>query len=53
MTEYGHIWIVTEQALSANNTPTGIIGLKLNNAENETDHIKVSKLGETNSFATC
>ncbi|XP_040152491.1 glutamate [NMDA] receptor subunit 1 [Anopheles arabiensis] len=40
MTEYGHIWIVTEQALSANNTPTGIIGLKLNNAENETDHIK-------------
>ncbi|XP_052873553.1 glutamate [NMDA] receptor subunit 1-like, partial [Anopheles cruzii] len=40
MTDYGHIWIVTEQALSANNTPIGIIGLKLNNAENETDHIK-------------
>lgn len=41
MTEAGHVWIVTEQALLANNTPIGTLGLKLNN-DNETEHIKVS-----------
>lgn len=41
MTDAGHVWIVTEQALLANNTPTGTIGLKLNN-DNETEHIRVS-----------
>lgn len=41
MTDAGHVWIVTEQALLANNTPTGTLGLKLNN-NNETEHIRVS-----------
>lgn len=40
MTDAGHVWIVTEQALQANNTPIGTIGLKLNN-NNETEHIRV------------
>jgi hypothetical protein len=40
MTDAGHVWIVTEQALFANNTPIGTLGLKLNN-DNETEHIRV------------
>lgn len=40
MTDAGHVWIVTEQALQANNTPIGTLGLKLNN-DNETEHIRV------------
>ncbi|XP_058820957.1 glutamate [NMDA] receptor subunit 1 isoform X2 [Topomyia yanbarensis] len=40
MTETGHIWIVTEQALQANNTPIGVLGLKLNYANNENAHIR-------------
>ncbi|EAT39625.1 AAEL008587-PA [Aedes aegypti] len=40
MTETGHIWIVTEQALQANNTPIGVLGLKLNNSNSENEHIK-------------
>lgn len=43
MTEAGHVWIVTEQALSANNTPIGTLGLKLRN-DNESEHINVSIL---------
>jgi hypothetical protein len=41
MTDAGHVWIVTEQALLSNNTPIGTLGLKLNN-DNETEHIRVS-----------
>lgn len=41
MTDAGHVWIVTEQALFSNNTPIGTLGLKLNN-DNETEHIRVS-----------
>lgn len=41
MTGTGHVWIVTEQALFANNTPVGTLGLKLKN-DNETEHITVS-----------
>lgn len=40
MTDTGHVWIVTEQALFSNNTPIGTLGLKLNN-DNETEHIRV------------
>lgn len=40
MTDAGHVWIVTEQALFSNNTPVGTLGLKLNN-DNETEHITV------------
>lgn len=40
MTDAGHVWIVTEQALFSNNTPIGTLGLKLNN-DNETEHIRV------------
>jgi glutamate receptor ionotropic, NMDA 1 len=39
MTEAGYVWIVTEQALDANNVPEGTIGLKLVNASNELAHI--------------
>jgi glutamate receptor ionotropic, NMDA 1 len=42
MTDAGHVWIVTEQALFSNNTPIGTLGLKLNN-DNETEHIRVSR----------
>jgi glutamate receptor ionotropic, NMDA 1 len=42
MTGTGHVWIVTEQALNANNTPVGILGLQLNYANSENEHIKVS-----------
>ncbi|XP_053696942.1 glutamate [NMDA] receptor subunit 1 [Sabethes cyaneus] len=40
MTETGHIWIVTEQALQANNTPIGVLGLGLNYATSENEHIR-------------
>lgn len=42
MTDAGHVWIVTEQALFSNNVPIGTLGLKLNN-DNETEHIRVSR----------
>lgn len=42
MTEAGHVWIVTEQALSANNTPDGVLGLQLVHANSEKEHIRVS-----------
>jgi glutamate receptor ionotropic, NMDA 1 len=42
MTGAGHVWIVTEQALYANNTPIGILGLQLNYANSENEHIRVS-----------
>jgi hypothetical protein len=42
MTDAGHVWIVTEQALLSNNTPVGTLGLKLNN-DNETEHIRVRR----------
>nr|XP_023029657.1 glutamate [NMDA] receptor subunit 1 isoform X1 [Leptinotarsa decemlineata] len=42
MTDAGYAWIVTEQALEADNVPEGIIGLKLVNATNEKAHIRDS-----------
>lgn len=42
MTEQGYVWIVTEQALNANNTPDGVIGLQLVHAKSEKNHIRVS-----------
>lgn len=42
LTGTGHVWIVTEQALSANNTPVGTLGLELNYANSEKEHIRVS-----------
>lgn len=42
MTESGFVWIVTEQALNANNTPDGVIGLQLVHARSEKNHIRVS-----------
>lgn len=42
MTEYGHVWIVTEQALDTRNVPVGTIGLKLVHATNERAHIQDS-----------
>lgn len=42
MTESGYVWIVTEQALNANNTPDGVIGLQLVHAKSEKNHIRVS-----------
>jgi hypothetical protein len=42
MTDAGYAWIVTEQALEANNVPEGILGLRLVNATNEKAHIKDS-----------
>ncbi|KAL1491040.1 hypothetical protein ABEB36_011696 [Hypothenemus hampei] len=42
MTDAGYAWIVTEQALEADNVPEGILGLKLVNATNEKAHIKDS-----------
>lgn len=43
MTEAGHVWIVTEQALNANNTPDGVLGLQLVFANSEKEHIRVSE----------
>ncbi|CAG0892692.1 unnamed protein product [Cyprideis torosa] len=42
MTGEGHVWIVTEQALDADNIPVGTLGLRLINANNEEYHIKDS-----------
>lgn len=42
MTEAGHAWIVTEQALHANNTPVGVLGLVLEHANSDKGHIRVS-----------
>lgn len=41
MTEAGHVWIVTEQALEASNTPDGVLGLQLVYANSEKEHIRV------------
>lgn len=48
MTESGYVWIVTEQALNANNTPDGVIGLQLVHAKSEKNHIRVSCLTNGN-----
>lgn len=42
MTDAGYAWIVTEQALKADNVPEGILGLQLVNATNEKAHIRDS-----------
>lgn len=42
MTEAGYVWIVTEQALDADNAPEGLLGLKLVNATDEKAHIRDS-----------
>lgn len=42
MTGEGHVWIVTEQALVANNTPDGVLGLQLEHAHSDKGHIRVS-----------
>ncbi|XP_017775694.1 PREDICTED: glutamate [NMDA] receptor subunit 1 isoform X2 [Nicrophorus vespilloides] len=42
MTDAGYAWIVTEQALEAENAPEGILGLRLVNATNEKAHIRDS-----------
>jgi len=42
MTEAGHVWILTEQALAANNVPEGALALRLKNATNEVEHIQDS-----------
>ncbi|XP_014091080.1 glutamate [NMDA] receptor subunit 1 [Bactrocera oleae] len=42
MTEAGHAWIVTEQALHANNTPVGVLGLVLEHANSDKEHIRDS-----------
>lgn len=44
MTETGHVWIVTEQALNAANTPDGVLGLQLQYANNEEKHIRVRNI---------
>lgn len=46
MTGEGHVWIVTEQALHANNTPDGVLGLQLEHAHSDKGHIRVSQVGE-------
>lgn len=42
MTGSEYVWIVTEQALDADNVPEGVLGLKLVNATNEKAHIRDS-----------
>lgn len=39
MTGEGYVWIVSEQALSAQYVPVGAIGLRLVNSTNEDAHI--------------
>ena len=39
MTGKGYVWIVTEQALEARNVPSGTLGLRLVEADNERWHI--------------
>lgn len=41
MTQAGYVWIVTEQALNANNVPDGALGLRLLYAEDEHKHLRV------------
>lgn len=41
MTEAGYVWIITEQALNANNVPDGALGLRLLYAEDEHKHLRV------------
>lgn len=50
MTEAGYIWIATEQALLANNTPDGVLGLQLVYANSEKEHIRVSVLVDVFKF---
>ncbi|KAG8230219.1 hypothetical protein J437_LFUL010847 [Ladona fulva] len=42
MTEAGYVWLVTEQALDAENVPIGTLGLRLVNATKERAHIQDS-----------
>ncbi|TDG47571.1 hypothetical protein AWZ03_006010 [Drosophila navojoa] len=42
MTGEGHVWIVTEQALHAKNTPDGALGLQLEHAHSDKGHIRDS-----------
>ncbi|CAG0880390.1 unnamed protein product [Darwinula stevensoni] len=42
MTTEGYVWIVSEQALEAQDVPEGILGLRLINAANEKAHINDS-----------
>lgn len=42
LTDAGHVWIVTEQALNANNTPEGVLGLQLEHANSDNRHIRVN-----------
>ncbi|KAJ9591934.1 hypothetical protein L9F63_001536, partial [Diploptera punctata] len=42
LTGISYVWIVTEQALDADNIPVGTLGLRLVNATNEKIHIKDS-----------
>lgn len=50
MTQAGHVWIVTEQALNANNTPDGVLGLQLVHANSEEEHIRVMEQRELKPF---
>jgi ionotropic glutamate receptor NMDA 1 len=42
LTGSGHVWLVTEQLLYAQDVPQGALGLKLLNSDNEEAHIKDS-----------
>ena len=42
LTGAGHIWLVTEQALSSTNVPIGTLGLKQLHVSNEAAHIRDS-----------
>nr|CAG4640619.1 EOG090X00ST [Eulimnadia texana] len=42
LTGAGHVWIVTEQALDADNVPTGTLGLQQIHANDEAAHIRDS-----------
>lgn len=42
MTGEGHVWLVTEQALYADEVPVGAIGLQQIHAGNEAAHIRDS-----------
>ncbi|XP_071442284.1 glutamate [NMDA] receptor subunit 1-like isoform X2 [Hetaerina americana] len=42
MTEAGYVWLVTEQALDAENVPVGALGLRLVNATKERAHVQDS-----------
>lgn len=53
MTDVGHVWIVTEQALSANNTPDGVLGLQLEHFNSDSRHIRVSTSDSCNSGNCC